>query len=282
MCNITLHQQVQALVLPLMLLWDQYSGLAWILQPSSCSKMWKHTVFQRKRSRSRWEMCLCECWGVDRWELISPLWWAPPVLQGCSPCLCRHSWWSPPWPSRCFCHLKGERGLLMDTGGTVKSPAGVEMKMKPTHSSALPQARCGRLCKAQKCRAVSARSPPRSPGFYSEHSEVGSSRWQVQPCPPPYTCLWKQPRPVKERINSNSRHPSYLLPLRLMSNLKNGRVHLLVVVLFAGVFPRDSEQCPRLILPLQPRVLRALDLLHQPLFQSPTSRVRHFNPGKTT
>lgn len=87
---------------------------------------------------------------------------------------------------------------------------------------------------------------------------------------------------MKERINSNSRHPSYLLPLRLMSNLKNGRVHLLVVVLFAGVFPRDSEQSPRLILPLQPRVLPALDLLHQPLFQSPTSRVRHLSPGKTT
>lgn len=67
-----------------------------------------------------------------------------------------------------------------------------------------------------------------------------------------------------------------------MSNLENGRVHLLVVVLFPSMFPRDSEQSPRLILPLQPRVLRALDLLHQPLFQSPTSRVCHLDPGKPT
>lgn len=39
---ITPQQQVKALVLPLMLLWDQYSGLAWILQLSSCNEMWKH------------------------------------------------------------------------------------------------------------------------------------------------------------------------------------------------------------------------------------------------
>lgn len=35
-----------------MLLWDQYSGLAWILQPSSCSEMWKHgdtEVMERMR-----------------------------------------------------------------------------------------------------------------------------------------------------------------------------------------------------------------------------------------
>lgn len=58
-----------------------------------------------------------------------------------------------------------------------------------------------------------------------------------------------------------------------MSDLENGRVHLLVVVLFASVFPWDSEESAALILPLEPCVLRALDLLHQPLFQSATSRV---------
>lgn len=58
-----------------------------------------------------------------------------------------------------------------------------------------------------------------------------------------------------------------------MSNLEDGRVHLLVVVLLPSMFPRDSEQSAALILPLKPSVLRALDLLHQPLFESPTSRV---------
>lgn len=67
-----------------------------------------------------------------------------------------------------------------------------------------------------------------------------------------------------------------------MSNLENGRVHLLVVVLFPSMFPGDSEQSAALILPLEPGVLPALDLLHQPLFQSPTSRVGHLDPGKTT
>lgn len=67
-----------------------------------------------------------------------------------------------------------------------------------------------------------------------------------------------------------------------MSNLENGSVHLLVVVLFPSMFPRDSEESAAVILPLEPGVLRALDLLHQPLFQSPTSRVGHHDPGKKT
>lgn len=65
-----------------------------------------------------------------------------------------------------------------------------------------------------------------------------------------------------------------------MSNLENGSVHLLVVVLFPSVFPRDSEESAAVILPLEPSVLPALDLLHQPLLQSPTSRIGHLDPGK--
>lgn len=60
-----------------------------------------------------------------------------------------------------------------------------------------------------------------------------------------------------------------------MSNLENGRVHFLVVILFPCVFPGDPEHGSAVVHPQESGVLRALDLLHQPLLQPATSRVRH-------
>lgn len=60
---------------------------------------------------------------------------------------------------------------------------------------------------------------------------------------------------------------------RLSSNLENGRVYFLVVILLPCMFPWDSEQSVAFILPLQSGVLPAMDLLHQPLLQPPTSSV---------
>lgn len=57
------------------------------------------------------------------------------------------------------------------------------------------------------------------------------------------------------------------------TNLKNGCVYFLVVILFSCVFPWNSEHSAAFILPQESRILRTLDLLHQPLLQSPTSRV---------
>lgn len=48
------------------------------------------------------------------WQRASPLWSAPLVLQGCSPCQWYHqSWWWLPWPSLSFSHLRVEEEHVM-------------------------------------------------------------------------------------------------------------------------------------------------------------------------
>lgn len=53
--------------------------------------------------------------------------------------------------------------------------------------------------------------------------------------------------------------------------LENGGVHLLVIILFARVFPRDPEHALLIIFPNQPWVHVAVDLLDQPLPKPPAA-----------
>ena len=53
--------------------------------------------------------------------------------------------------------------------------------------------------------------------------------------------------------------------------LEDGGIHFLVVVLLAGVFPGDPEHGLLVVLPDQPRVHGAVDLLNQPLPQPPAA-----------
>ena len=62
-----------------------------------------------------------------------------------------------------------------------------------------------------------------------------------------------------------------------MSNLEDGCVHFLVVILFPRMFPWNPEHSVAVVLPLQPTVLTTVDLLHQPLLQPPASSVGHLD-----
>lgn len=53
--------------------------------------------------------------------------------------------------------------------------------------------------------------------------------------------------------------------------LKNGRIHFLIIILFAGVFPRDPEHALLVIFPDQPWVHVAVNLLDQPLPKPPAT-----------
>lgn len=79
---------------------------------------------------------------------------------------------------------------------------------------------------------------------------------------------------VKKTASQNCREKT----LTICPYLENRSIHLLVVVLFPSVFPRDAEHGFLLILPDEPRVQLAINLLNQPLPEpSPTIAVTH--PG---
>lgn len=83
-----------------------------------------------------------------------------------------------------ICKLYSEESVLTFTLVQMS-----EETVTQTHSSALPQVQCGKLCMAQRCQAATFQSPPQSQDFCWEHSGAWSSMWQVQLCLPPWTCL---------------------------------------------------------------------------------------------
>ena len=278
-----------------MLLWDQYSGLAWILQPSSCNEVNVDT---------QWHGGKCHVAGEDdRW----PLWgWKTRVERpltslmssSISAGLQSISVRFPPLAALAMAITAllpseggwGHEGLFSGhrsdsqvthwSGHEDTSPKKLTLLLLLRHDAVdfvrFRNVKLGALGDLLKVRAfVQSTAKPGLPGGWLSLVPLLILAFKHSPG------LW-------ERKNGFAWVffyiiiPGIFLFSKLMSNLENGRVHLLVVVLLASMFPRDSEQSAGLILPLEPSVLRALDLLHQPLLQPPTSRVWHLDSGKTT
>lgn len=63
--------------------------------------------------------------------------------------------------------------------------------------------------------------------------------------------------------------------------LEDGSVHFLIVILLAGMLPRDTEHGLLVAFPYQPRVQAAVNLLNQPL-PEPTPTIPVTHPWKET
>lgn len=84
--------------------------------------------------------------------------------------------------------------------------------------------------------------------------------------------IQRQPSPVhRTDPDKDSRSPRSCPGTCGGLYLEDGSVHFLVVVLLAGVLPRDSEHALLVALPDQARVQVAVDLLNQPLPQAPAA-----------